>query len=82
MRSRGVRKAWEQERQDLETARAWWGRLSTQQQTELFAVVAEYAWRTSNLRVEIPEKSMMWPQYARGVPVHATDKRPTLYEIV
>lgn len=82
MRSRGARKAWAQERQDRETARAWWGRLSTQQQTELFAAVAEYAWRTSNLRVEIPEKPMMWPQYARGVPVHATDKRRTLYGIV
>ncbi|MFJ9684003.1 competence protein CoiA family protein [Streptomyces sp. NPDC101194] len=72
----------ERERQDLETARAWWGRLSTQQQTELFAAVAEYAWRTSNLRVEIPEKPMMWPQYAHGVPVHVTDKRRTLYGIV
>ncbi|MFE1546549.1 competence protein CoiA family protein [Streptomyces sp. NPDC058718] len=72
----------ERERQDLETARAWWGRLSPQQQTELFAAVAEYAWRESNLRVEIPEKPMMWPQYARGVPVHVADKRRTLYGIV
>ncbi|MER5615869.1 competence protein CoiA family protein [Streptomyces sp. NPDC002215] len=72
----------ERERQDLETARAWWGRLSPQQQSELFAAVAEYAWRTSNLRVEIPEKPMMWPQYAHGVPVHVTDKRRTLYGIV
>jgi hypothetical protein len=72
----------ERERQDLETARAWWGRLSPQQQTELFAAVAEYAWRESNLRVEVPEKPMMWPQYARGVPVHVADKRRTLYGIV
>ncbi|MGW4781538.1 competence protein CoiA family protein [Streptomyces filamentosus] len=72
----------ERERQDLETARAWWGRLSPQQQTELFAAVAEYAWRESSLRVEIPDKPMMWPQYARGVPVHVADKRRTLYGIV
>ncbi|MFC9609080.1 competence protein CoiA family protein [Streptomyces niveus] len=72
----------EKERQALEVARAWWGRLSPQQQTELFAAVAEYAWRESSLRVEIPEKPMMWPQYARGVPVYAADKRRTLYGIV
>ncbi|MFE7427970.1 competence protein CoiA family protein [Streptomyces sp. NPDC057545] len=72
----------ERERQDLEAARAWWGRLSAQQQTELFAAVAEYAWRTSNVRVEIPEKPMMWSQYARGVPVHVADKRQSLYGIV
>ncbi|WP_437050108.1 hypothetical protein [Streptomyces sp. enrichment culture] len=72
----------EQERQDLETARAWWGRLSPQQQTELFTAVAEYAWRESSVRVEVPEKPMMWPQYARGVPVQVADKRRTLYGIV
>ncbi|MFH8476950.1 hypothetical protein [Streptomyces sp. NPDC018000] len=32
--------------------------------------------------MEIPEKPMMWSQYARGVPVHVTDKRRTLYGIV
>ncbi|MDO0917851.1 hypothetical protein QQM39_45835 [Streptomyces sp. DT2A-34] len=72
----------EQERQDLATARAWWCRLSPQQQTELFAAVAEYAWRESSVRVELPEKPMMWPQYARGVPIHVADKRRTLYGIV
>lgn len=72
----------ERERQDLETARAWWGRLSPQQQTELFAAVAEYAWCESSVRVEVPEKPMMWPQYARGVPIHVADKRRTLYGIV
>ncbi len=72
----------ERERQDLETARAWWGRLSLQQQTELFAAVAEYAWRESSARVEVPEKPMMWTQYARGVPIYVTDKRRTLYGIV
>lgn len=58
----------EMERQTLETARAWWGRLSPQQRTELFTAVAEYAWRESNLRVEIPEKPMMSSEYAYGVP--------------
>ncbi|MFF3787185.1 competence protein CoiA family protein [Streptomyces sp. NPDC001933] len=72
----------ERERRDLETARVWWGRLSAQQQSELFAAVAEYAWRTSNLRVEVPEKPMMRSQYAHGVPVHVTDKRRSLYGIV
>ncbi|MGW7434058.1 hypothetical protein ACWGIN_31555 [Streptomyces sp. NPDC054861] len=49
---------------------------------KLFAAVAAYAWRESSLRVEVPEKPMMWPQYARGVPIHVADKRRTLYGIV
>lgn len=71
----------ERERQSLEVARVWWGRLPPQQ-TELFAVVAEYAWRESSLRGEVPEKPVMWPQYARGVPVRVADKRRTLYGTV
>ncbi|MFE3247248.1 hypothetical protein [Streptomyces sp. NPDC059209] len=56
--------------------------MSPQQQTELFAAVAEYAWRESSLRLEIPEKPMMWPQYAHDVPIYAADNRRTLYGIV
>ncbi|WP_327364131.1 MULTISPECIES: hypothetical protein [unclassified Streptomyces] len=63
-------------RQALEKARAWWGRLSPQQQTELFAAVAEYARRESSLQVETPEKPMMWSQYARGVPVQVAEQQP------
>ncbi|MFC4507298.1 MULTISPECIES: hypothetical protein [Streptomyces] len=72
----------EAERQALETARAWWGRLSPQQRTELFTAVAEYAWRESNLRVEIPEKPMMSSEYAYGVPVYALGKQRPLYGVV
>ncbi|MFD3334631.1 competence protein CoiA family protein [Streptomyces sp. NPDC058700] len=72
----------EKERQDLAAARAWWGRLSPQQQTELFAAVAEYAWRESSVRVEIPEKPMMWRQYACGVPLYVSGRRRTLYCVV
>ncbi|MEV7676470.1 hypothetical protein [Streptomyces sp. NPDC088752] len=59
----------------MQTARAWWGRLSSKQQTELLPAVAEYAWRTSSLRVEIPEELKIWPQYAYGVPLFARDRR-------
>ncbi|MFD5370712.1 competence protein CoiA family protein [Streptomyces sp. NPDC127103] len=72
----------ERERQALQTARAWWGRLSSKQQTELLPAVAEYAWRTSSLRLDIPEELKIWPQYAYGVPLFARDRRRTLYGIV
>lgn len=72
----------EKERRELETARAWWGRLSPEQQTELFAAVAAYAWRESKLQVDIPEKPMMWRQYARSVPIRVADRWRTLYGIV
>ncbi|MCX4428940.1 competence protein CoiA family protein [Streptomyces mirabilis] len=70
------------QRQALETARAWWGRLSPQQRTELFTAVAEYAWRESNLRVEIPEKPTTPSEYAYGVPVYALGKQRPLYGVV
>ncbi|MFJ1561960.1 competence protein CoiA family protein [Streptomyces mirabilis] len=72
----------ERERQALETARAWWGRLSPQQRTELFTAVAAYAWRESNLRVEIPEKPTTPSEYAYGVPVYALGKQRPLYGVV
>ncbi|MFF9070652.1 hypothetical protein ACF09E_35440 [Streptomyces sp. NPDC014891] len=72
----------ERERQALQTARAWWGRLSSKQQTELLPAVAEYAWRTSSLRLDISEELKIWPQYAYGVPLVARDRRRTLYGIV
>ncbi|WP_432089348.1 competence protein CoiA family protein [Streptomyces sp. bgisy095] len=72
----------ERERRALQTARAWWGRLSSKQQTKLLPAVAEYAWRTSSLRLEIPEELKIWPQYAYGVPLFARDRRRTLYGIV
>ncbi|MEU2287838.1 competence protein CoiA family protein [Streptomyces sp. NPDC013178] len=72
----------ERERQALETARAWWARLSPQQRTELFAAVAEHAWRDSNLRVEIPEKPVMSSEYAYGVPVYSQGRRRILYGVV
>ncbi|MGW3558152.1 hypothetical protein ACWDNT_12420 [Streptomyces sp. NPDC000963] len=72
----------ERERLALETARAWWGRLSSKQQTELLPAVAEYAWRTSSLRLEILEELKFWPQYAYGVPLFEKGRRRNLYGIV
>ncbi|MFC7794779.1 competence protein CoiA family protein [Streptomyces cinereoruber] len=72
----------ERGRRALQTARAWWGRLSSKQQTELLPAVAEYAWRTSSLRLEVPEELKIWPRYSYGVPLFARDRRRTLYGIV
>ncbi|MGW5779138.1 hypothetical protein [Streptomyces sp. NPDC003863] len=72
----------EKERQDPATARAWWGPLSPEQISELFAAVAESAWRTSGLRMEIPGKPAMGTPYARGVPVYVPGRRRTPYGIV
>ncbi|MFB6984643.1 hypothetical protein ACNPQN_39155 [Streptomyces sp. NPDC056297] len=72
----------EKERQALETANAWWRRLSKQQTEELFAAVAEGAWREEKLRVEIPDTLRMDPAYAYGVPLYARGKRRSLYGVV
>ncbi|WP_225804241.1 competence CoiA family protein [Streptomyces sp. NK15101] len=72
----------ERERLALETARAWWGRLSQEQHTELLAAIAGYACRTSGVRVGIPERPMIWPQYAYGISIHTADKQRTLYCVV
>lgn len=72
----------EKERKALETARAWWIRLSQKQRDELFAAVAERAWREEQLRVEIPEKPSMAAHFAYGVPVYSRDRYHSLYGIV
>ncbi|MFC9626845.1 hypothetical protein ACFTXM_45145 [Streptomyces sp. NPDC056930] len=73
----------ERERQAVETANAWWHKLSKQQITQLFAAVAERAWREEKLRVQIPEKLLMDPAYAYGVPLCTQDKRRrSLYGVV
>ncbi|MGW5122433.1 competence protein CoiA family protein, partial [Streptomyces noursei] len=72
----------ERERQALETARAWWGRLSPEQIAELFAAVADYAWHESQLRVDKPEKPMMSAEYAYGVPIYVQGKKQRLYGVV
>jgi hypothetical protein len=66
----------------LVTARAWWSRLSSQQKTELFTAVAEYAWRESSLRVEVPQTPVMSSEYAYGVPVYSLGRRRILYGVV
>ncbi|MFF9607833.1 competence protein CoiA family protein [Streptomyces sp. NPDC014684] len=70
------------QRQVLVTARAWWSRLSSQQKTELFTAVAEYAWRESSLRVEVPQTPVMSSEYAYGVPVYSLGRRRILYGVV
>ncbi|MEV8103999.1 competence protein CoiA family protein [Streptomyces sp. NPDC088135] len=73
----------ERERQAVEAADAWWHRLSKQQITELFSMVAERAWREEKLWVQIPEKLLMDPAYAYGVPLYTQDKRRrSLYGVV
>ncbi|MEU9214298.1 hypothetical protein AB0D27_42090 [Streptomyces sp. NPDC048415] len=72
----------EKERKALETATAWWGRLSRKQMEELFAAVAERAWREEQLRVEIPEKPGMAVHFAYGVPVNSRGRHHALYGIV
>lgn len=72
----------EKERQAAETAKAWWGRLSRKQMEELFAAVAERAWREEQLRVEIPENPAMAAHFAYGVPVYSRDRSQSLYGIV
>jgi competence protein CoiA len=72
----------EKEHKALETAIAWWIRLSQKQRDELFAAVAERAWREEQLRVEIPEKPSMAAHFAYGVPVYSRDRYHSLYGIV
>ncbi|WP_449479330.1 competence protein CoiA family protein [Streptomyces abikoensis] len=72
----------ERERKALETAKAWWGRLSRPQIEELFAVIAERAWREEQLRVEIPENPSMAAHFAYGVPLHSQGRLHALYGIV
>ncbi|KUL24342.1 hypothetical protein [Streptomyces regalis] len=71
----------EKERQALEMARAWWGRLSREQMEELFAAVADRAWHEEQLRVEIPEKPSMAAHFAYGVPLYSRDRYHSLYGI-
>lgn len=72
----------EKERRALETAQAWWGRLSRKQMDELFAAVADRAWREEQLRVEIPERPGMAAHFAYGVPVYSRGRRHALYGFV
>ncbi|MFI2721409.1 competence protein CoiA family protein [Streptomyces collinus] len=82
LRAREQAEQEEKERQALETARAWWGRLSRQQAEELFAAVAELAWREEQLRLEIPENPSMAAHFAYGVPVYSRGRHHALYGIV
>ncbi|MGW6684920.1 competence protein CoiA family protein [[Kitasatospora] papulosa] len=73
----------ERERQAVEAANAWWGRLSTQQKKELLAAVAERAWREEKLWITIPDNPLMDPAYAYGVPLYTQGKRRrSLYGVV
>ncbi|MEU8949701.1 competence protein CoiA family protein [Streptomyces sp. NPDC048489] len=72
----------EKDRKAVETARAWWIRVSQKQRDELFAAVAERAWSEEQLRVEIPEKPGMAAHFAYGVPVYSRDRYHSLYGIV
>ncbi|WP_247195860.1 competence CoiA family protein [Streptomyces sp. GESEQ-35] len=72
----------ERDRQALEAAKAWWGRLSRQQVEELFAAVAALAWREEQLRVEIPENPSLAAHFAYGVPVYSQGRYHALYGIV
>ncbi|MFI6695077.1 hypothetical protein ACIBLA_25640 [Streptomyces sp. NPDC050433] len=72
----------ERERQAVETARAWWSRLSQEQIKELFATVADRAWREEQLRVEVPENASMAAHFAYGVPLHSQGRFRALYGIV
>ncbi|MFI8991112.1 competence protein CoiA family protein [Streptomyces antimycoticus] len=72
----------EKERQALETAKAWWARLSRQQIQELFTAVAERAWREEQRRVDIPENPSMAAHFAYGVPLHSKGRFHALYGIV
>lgn len=57
-------------------------RLSSQQKTELFTSVAEYAWRESSLRVEVPRSPVMSSEYGYEVPVYSLGRRGILYGVV
>ncbi|MEU9157922.1 hypothetical protein AB0D59_47215 [Streptomyces sp. NPDC048417] len=72
----------EKDRKALETATAWWNRLSRKQMEELFAAVADRAWREEQLRVEIPEKPSMAVHFAYGVPVYSRGRYHALYGVV
>ncbi|MFD9543471.1 competence protein CoiA family protein [Streptomyces sp. NPDC060022] len=65
----------ERERQAVEAATAWWGRLSTQQKKELLAAVTERAWREEKLWITVPDNPQMDPAYAYGVPLYTQGKR-------
>lgn len=85
MEEQRAREAAEQEekaRRALETARAWWMRVSPAQRAELFAAVADRARREEKLLVEIPEKPMMAASFAYGVPLYSRGRFHSLYGIV
>ncbi|MFF8478745.1 competence protein CoiA family protein [Streptomyces sp. NPDC015414] len=81
-RARAQAEQEKKERHALETAKAWWGRLSRKQMEELFAAVVERAWREEKLRVEIPEKPGMAVHFAYGIPVYSRGRHQALYGIV
>ncbi|WP_097967866.1 competence protein CoiA [Streptomyces sp. or20] len=73
----------ERERQTVAAATSWWRRLSKQQIDELFAAVAERAWREEKLRLTIPDDPKMDPTFAYGVPLYCQRKRRrSLYGVV
>ncbi|MFD5983241.1 hypothetical protein [Streptomyces cyaneofuscatus] len=73
----------ERERQIMATATAWWRRLSKQQIDELFAAVAERAWREEKLWLTIPDEPKMDPTFADGVPLYCQrNRRRSLYGVV
>lgn len=73
----------ERERQTVAAATSWWRRLSKQQIDELFAAVAERAWREEKLWLAIPDEPKMDPTFAYGVPLYCQRKRRrSLYGVV
>ncbi|MCX4506732.1 competence protein CoiA [Streptomyces anulatus] len=73
----------ERERQTVAAATSWWRRLSKQQIDELFAAVAERAWREEKLWLAIPDEPKMDPTFAYGVPLYCQrNRRRSLYGVV
>ena len=72
----------EKTRRALDAAQVWWRRVSQAQRVELFAAVAERAWKEEQLRIEIPEEPKMRASFAYGVPLFSRDRFHSLYGIV
>ncbi|WP_331765782.1 hypothetical protein [Embleya sp. NBC_00896] len=63
-------------------AAAWWDRLSPKERDDLFAAIAEWAWREERLRVEIPRTLHWAPHFAYGVALNSTGPVHALHGIV
>ncbi|MEU5366695.1 hypothetical protein ABZ354_25040 [Streptomyces sp. NPDC005925] len=81
-RAREAAEQAEKARLAQETARTWWLRVSPAQRAELFAAVADRAWKEEKLMVEIPEKPRMHSSFEYGVPLYSRGRFHSLYGIV